>query len=191
MRVDLAQTLNTANTYVWHHLEENNLPILHDDVPKKNVGAIILHKIWSSGLADTDLYVEITVLNQSGDVSTDYCNVLIKKHSVSVWITKSQTNMIVNLLQKRQESNEFQLTNNTRTPFVPPYTQTQDIPIDFQHGQQHLESFNLHSQDPDGLHETQLKKMQITQIIQCLCYLFTCSSFFCLFVFVFFVFVSF
>jgi hypothetical protein len=142
LRVELAQTLNTAKTYVWYHLDQNNLPILYDEVPQKNVSAIVLHKIWCSGLGDNDVYVEITALDRSGDVSTDYCNVLIKKHSVSVWITRSKTNLIVNLLQKKQENDEFGPLN-TQTVFVSPPTQTQVLPFEFQRfGQQGPESFN-------------------------------------------------
>ena len=89
----------------------------------------MLHKIVCCGLGANDLHVEITVLDQIGDVSTDYCNVLVKKHSVSVWITKSKTNIIVNALERKQEDNE----------------------LDSQHAQGQMLPFNNHNFGPQHL----------------------------------------
>ena len=134
-------------TYSWHTIPPTHNQRLYDDIPKKHIQVLIIHrKVLIASLLTNNQYLEITLLHQGAIEHEDYTKVLIRKISIAKWIQKSKSNTVVSLLQKMDNA------------YIQLNQQQQSMNIV---GKQSIAAtnINLGSQDPDGLHETQLPNM--------------------------------
>ena len=125
---------------------------LYDDIPKKHIQVLIIHKkvVIASKLTNNQ-YLEITLLHQSATEHEDYTKVLVRKNAIAKWIQKSKNNVVVSLLEKIDNAyislNQQQHTDDDVSHF---FNQPQSMK---------MIGTQLASQDPDGLHENQLTTM--------------------------------